>query len=205
MYHWFSFAERGFLYGDDFKEVAGHDDELFAHIDALYKVAPTHCNLARQQGVFIGDHLPRLLRRLDAMSMACGLEARAPFCARSVITAGLSLPASAKLTPHFGQDLSLAQSLTAVGGKDILRRFARDRDLCVATRPKNPFGAPFLAWFTEDYADHWRPQIMEEGGVTRFLDRERLGQWFDQASGVNAGFKIWQLFALARFLKLNNL
>jgi asparagine synthase (glutamine-hydrolysing) len=205
MYHWFSFAERGLLYADDFKKAVGHDEELFAHVDSLYAAAPTSCRLARQQGVFIGDHLPRLLRRLDAMSMSCGLEARAPFCARSVVHAGLSLPAADKLVPHFGQDLSMSQSITGIGGKEVLRRFARDRGLCVATRPKNPFAAPFLAWFTEEHADHWRPQIMEDGGVTRFLDRERLGRWLDQATGVNAGFKIWQLYALARFLKLNGL
>lgn len=202
LYHWFHFAERDFLYRDAFKDEIEHDEALFKHVDSLYSWAPEHGDLPRIQGVFLKDHLPRLLRRLDAMSMSCGLEARAPFCARSLVDAGLSLSDERKLKPHFGQDLSLAESLIGVEGKTVLREEAKRRGLSVWNRPKTAFTAPFLQWFGPEYRAQWEPELFRPGGIERFLDPDRMKAWIDQSEGVNIAFKVWQLYGLARFMEL---
>ena len=202
LYHWFNFAERNYLYRSSFNEQLSHDDSIFAHVDALFSWAPGSGDLTRMQGVFLKGHLPRLLRRLDAMSMRCGLEARAPFCARTLVDCGLGLPKARKLQPHFGSDLSLSESLIGVEGKTVLRDLAKQRNLAVWNRPKHPFAAPFLAWFGPAHRAQWEREIFRPGGVERFLDPDKLRQWIDQSDGVNIAFKVWQLYSLSRFLEV---
>ena len=122
-----------------------------------------------------------------------------------LLPAGLGLPRAVKLQPHFGSSLSLHESLTGVEGKTVLRHEAKRRGLAVWNRPKHPFAAPFLAWFGAEHRAHWEPEILRPGGVERYLDPDRLKQWFDQGDGVNNAFKVWQLYTLARFLELEDL
>jgi len=204
LYHWFNFAERNFLFRPEFKEQIVHDRSLFGHVDKLFSWAPDQSDLTRIQGVFLKGHLPRLLRRLDAMSMSCGLEARAPFCARTLVDAGLGLPQSDKLEPHFGSDLTLAESLIGVEGKTILRAEAKRRELAVWSRPKSPFAAPFLGWFGPEHRSHWEPELFRPGGVERFIDPDQMKIWIDQSEGVNIAFKVWQLYSLGRFLHVHS-
>ena len=205
LYHWFHFAERNFLFRDQFKEQVAHDSALFSHVDRLFAWAPKHNELERVQGVFLKDHLPRLLRRLDAMSMSCGLEARAPFCSRTLVDHGLGLPKGDKLQPHFGEDLSLAQSLIGVEGKTVLRAEAKRQNLAVWNRAKSPFAAPFLAWFGPEHRDLWQPELFRPGGVERFIDPDQMKMWIDQNEGVNIAFKVWQLYSLGRFLDVHSI
>jgi asparagine synthase (glutamine-hydrolysing) len=205
LYHWFHFAERNFLFRNEFKEKVAHDSSLFAHVDHLFDWAPKENDLERVQGVFLKGHLPRLLRRLDAMSMSCGLEARAPFCSRTLVDHGLGLPKADKLQPHFGEDLSLAQSLIGVEGKTVLRAEAKRHNLAVWNRPKSPFAAPFLAWFGPEHRDLWQPELFRAGGVERFIDPDQMKIWIDQNEGVNIAFKVWQLYSLGRFLDVHSI
>lgn len=48
---------------------------------------------------WLGEHLPTLLHRNDAMGMAAGVEARFPFLDEELIRFGINLPVSAKITP----------------------------------------------------------------------------------------------------------
>ena len=201
LYHWFHFAERNFLFRDELKARISHDDALFAHVDRLFSWAPESGDFERMQGVFLTGHLARLLRRLDAMSMSCGLEARAPFCSRVLVDRGLGLPAEQKLRPHRGEDLNLAQSLIGVEGKTVLRAEAKRRQLAVWNRPKSPFAAPFLEWFGPEYRDLWQPELFRPGGVERFIDPDQMKLWLDHNEGVNIAFKVWQLYSLSRFLE----
>ncbi|MBL8778079.1 MAG: asparagine synthase (glutamine-hydrolyzing) [Acidimicrobiales bacterium] len=55
---------------------------------------------ARRHGevlVWLGDHLPTLLHRNDAMGMAAGLEARFPYLDEDVVAFGINLPVQAKV------------------------------------------------------------------------------------------------------------
>ena len=205
LYHWFHFAERNFLFRNELKERVAHDSSLFSHVDRLFSWAPVEHDLERVQGVFLKGHLPRLLRRLDAMSMSCGLEARAPFCSRTLVDHGLGLPRAEKLQPHFGEDLSLAQSLIGVEGKTVLREEAKRLNLAVWNRAKSPFAAPFLAWFGPEHRDLWQPELFRPGGVERFIDPDQMKIWIDQNEGVNIAFKVWQLFSLGRFLDVHSI
>ena len=47
--------------------------------------------------VWLGEHLPTLLHRNDAMGMAAGLEARFPYLDDAVVAFGINLPVSAKV------------------------------------------------------------------------------------------------------------
>ena len=116
----------------------------------------------------------------------------------------MGLPQSDKLEPHFGPDLTLAESLIGVEGKTILRAEAKRRELSVWNRPKSPFAAPFLAWFGPEHRSHWEPELFRPGGVERFIDPDQMRVWIDQSEGVNIAFKVWQLYSLSRFLDVHS-
>ncbi|MEC7752203.1 MAG: asparagine synthase (glutamine-hydrolyzing) [Myxococcota bacterium] len=206
VYHWLSFPERHHLYRDDFQARIQGDSALFHHADGLFSsVRSLPSPLSRYQGVLIQDHLQRLLRRLDAVSMRFGLEVRAPYCATDVLNSGLGVPDEHKLRFHHGDDLDLKQTTSALEGKRLLRSWAKERGLRTWCRPKNPFAAPFLHWFGAEHRDHWHPVVFRAGGIERFLDMDRLEVLLSANPNVNTAFKTWQLYALSRWLELSEL
>ena len=206
VYHWLSFPERHQLYRPEFQAQVQGDTALFDNADVLFgSVRELPTSLSRYQGVLIQDHLQRLLRRLDAVSMRFGLEVRAPYCAADVISAGLGADDEDKLRFHHGDDLDLAQSICALEGKRVLRNWAKERGLRTWCRPKNPFAAPFLNWFGAEHRAHWHPVLFRPGGIERYLDMDRLDTLLSQQPNINTAFKTWQLYALSRWLELSEL
>lgn len=89
---------------------------------------------------WLGDHLPTLLHRNDAMGMAASLEARFPFLDEEVVRFGVNLPVRAKLAPSRRVG-DLRHPFVA--DKAVVRRVAaRYLPTTVARREKAGFPSP---------------------------------------------------------------
>lgn len=89
---------------------------------------------------WLGDHLPTLLHRNDAMGMAASIEARFPFLDEEVVRFGVNLPVRSKLAPsrRLGDPRH-----PFVADKAIVRRVAaRHLPPVVARRQKAGFPSP---------------------------------------------------------------
>ncbi|MCK4873161.1 MAG: asparagine synthase (glutamine-hydrolyzing) [Phycisphaerales bacterium] len=111
-------------------------------VDAGDPETPQYDGQAGPEAAILHDfafNLPLdLLRKVDAASMACGLEVRCPFLDSSLIDCAMSLPLSV-LTPRMRR-------------KDLLKRIAR-RHLPgeIVDRPKMGFTIPIGEWFRSDF------------------------------------------------------
>ena len=145
----------------------------------------------------IRTHLqPRLLRDLDALSMAHGLEVRPTFLDDEVVKFMLNMPGPARRHP---KEL-LLQAISRFMPGELLA------DL--KSRAKRTFTFPFARWLTRDL----KPLLAETFSAGRLADRgildpeavSRIWQRF-QSSPESVGWsRIWSLFVLARWSELMN-
>jgi asparagine synthase (glutamine-hydrolysing) len=159
---------------------------------------------ARLYGLTDGDPVQRLLElnlrtyllddllpKTDRMSMAHGLEVRAPFLDRDLVEYAFSLPRHYKLR---GTSL-----------KRILRHAARDllpRD--IIDRRKRGFGVPLDRWFRTELRTLVDSSLTApDARVRKHLDGGALdGLLAEHAGGrVNHGHAIWALLTLELFLR----
>jgi len=150
---------------------------------------PFRPSLRDLQALDCSEYLPNdILSKADRMTMAHGLEARAPWLVPEVADFALGLPAALKCSP--------------VGGtKRILRQLAQDRyRLAVARAPKQGFSIPVHAWLRGAgrhlVDDLLAPQsvraleVLDEAAVRRVVE--------DHMSGRRSyGFELWGLMVLA--------
>jgi len=145
----------------------------------------------------IRTHLqPRLLRDLDALSMAHGLEVRPVFLDDEVVRFMLNMPGPARRHP---KEL-LFQAIHRFMPGELLA------DL--KSRAKRTFTFPFARWLTRDL----KPLLAETFSAGRLADRgildpqavSRIWQRF-QSSPESVGWsRVWSLFVLARWSHLMN-
>jgi asparagine synthase (glutamine-hydrolysing) len=134
---------------------------------------------------------PRLLRDLDAMSMAHSLEVRPVFLDDRVVEFMLSLPGPARGRP---KEL-LLHAMQRYMPADLLA------DL--KSRAKRTFTFPFAAWL----AHRLRPAISEtfaagrlkEGGILQPDAVRRIWERFQRSPETVGWSRVWSLFVLARW------
>jgi asparagine synthase (glutamine-hydrolysing) len=134
---------------------------------------------------------PRLLRDLDAMSMAHSLEVRPVFLDDRVVEFMLSLPGPARGRP---KEL-LLHAMQRYMPADLLT------DL--KSRAKRTFTFPFAAWL----AHRLRPAISEtfaagclkEGGILQPDAVRRIWERFQRSPETVGWSRVWSLFVLARW------
>ncbi len=91
-----------------------------------------------------------LLTKVDIASMACSLECRAPMLDHELVAFARSLPLAWRLGP--------------LGGKRILKDWARDRlPPEVLRRSKMGFGVPVGEWFRNELQDLVRERLLASG------------------------------------------
>lgn len=149
----------------------------------------------RQEKMSLMDicaHLqPRLLRDLDAMSMAHSVEVRPVFLDDRVVEFMLDVRAPARRQPKE----MLLHSMKRYMPADLLA------DL--KSRAKRTFTFPFAAWM----AHHLRPVISEtfvaerlkEGGILQPEAVRQIWERFQRSPGTVGWSRIWSLFVLARW------
>src|SRR5438876_1098718 len=122
--------------------------------------------LARQPGadllqqmsvIELANRLPELLlMRVDKLSMAHSIEARAPFLDSTLVAHRLSLPAALKIRGARGKQV-LKQALRGVVPDEVL------------DRPKQGFRVPLPAWLRGPLANWAKHEIFESPLLERGL------------------------------------
>jgi asparagine synthase (glutamine-hydrolysing) len=125
-----------------------------------------------------------LLMRVDKMTMATSVEARAPFLDRQLVEFALALPPRMKVRDGVGKWL-LKRSVDGLVPTDIVNR------------PKQGFGTPVADWFRGDLGRRAQRTIRDSSLAERgLLDYARIDElWRAHRSGrANWGFQLWSLY-----------
>ena len=134
---------------------------------------------------------PRLLRDLDAMSMAHSLEVRPVFLDDRVVEFMLSMPAPPRGRP---KELLL---------RGVKRYMPAGLLADLKSRAKRTFTFPFAVWLTQ----HLRPVVTEafsprhlaEGGILQPDAVRRIWERFQRSPETVGWSRIWSLFVLSRW------
>jgi len=158
-------------------------------LDALGNVSPLSRLLAANFDSYLHDDL---LVKLDRMSMAVALEARAPLLDRALVEYVAALPDEFKLR---GRET-----------KVILREaFADLLPEAVKSGPKRGFGVPLDAWFRGELRDVARDLLLSSSAKLRsYVSRPYVSQLVDEqlAGRANHGHRLWTLLTFERWLHL---
>jgi asparagine synthase (glutamine-hydrolysing) len=130
-----------------------------------------------------GLRMPELLlMRIDKMTMASSVEARAPFLDPQLVEFAARLP----LSLHWTDD----------GGKRILKRaFSGIVPEFVLSRPKQGFGAPVWRWLSS-LRTIGELELLREP-IFEHLDRGALRGALDATQTTRQGFEFWLLLNFA--------
>jgi len=138
----------------------------------------------------LGGHLGNaLLRDTDSMSMAHGLEVRAPLIDHKVVERMLAVPGQLKLR---GEEPKW-MLVDAVG--DLPRE--------VVNRPKHGGELPFKNWLAGSMRDRiesalWSPQL------TKFLSITAMQEvWSDFLKGRASWSRVWSFYVLGEWIGMN--
>jgi asparagine synthase (glutamine-hydrolysing) len=132
-----------------------------------------------------------LLERMDTMTMAASIEARAPFMDVRLAEFASTLPDSCRVKGRVT--------------KRIVREALGPRlPQSVLTRRKNGFRMPVTEWFRGPLRDPAREILLASDSITGpYLDRATVARYLDEhANGQQNHEKtLWALFALETFLR----
>jgi asparagine synthase (glutamine-hydrolysing) len=140
----------------------------------------------------ICTHLqPRLLRDLDAMSMAHGVEVRPVFLDDALVEFILGMPAALLARP---KELLL----------QAMKRFVPRSLLAdLQSRSKRTFTFPFAKWLAHDLkpalAETFSPPRLREQGILEPYAVARVWERFQRAPQAVGWSRIWNLFVLTRW------
>lgn len=137
--------------------------------------------------------LPELiLSRVDYPSMAASIEARSPFMDHKLIEYSASLPFDKKMKN---------------GAKSIIKDIAKDKlPDYILNHPKVGFGM-LLTPFLEDTMPIWykKELISNDNLLHRYISRYYLKKLYNEhLIKKNNGYKMWILYALSKWVKVNN-
>ncbi len=178
-------AKRG-LYSEDMARTAAGFDPLAVH-RAHYERCDARDPLDRSLYVDLKTYLADdILVKVDRMSMAHGLEVRAPFLDHRVVEFVAGLPAALKLRGRTT--------------KFVLREAMRSLlPEAVLARPKHGFTVPLRRWLRGELRELVEDLLFEPRAEQRgwFNPRTVKQLWADHSDGVrDAGHQLWLLLML---------
>jgi len=146
----------------------------------------------------ICTHLqPRLLRDLDAMSMAHSLEVRPPFLDDRIVEFLLKM---------HGPMLARPKELLL---QSVRRFMPADLIADLKSRAKRTFTFPFATWLSHELkpllADAFSSERLREGGILEPAAVGRVWEQFQRAPAAVGWTRIWSLFVLARWCEARNI
>jgi asparagine synthase (glutamine-hydrolysing) len=125
-----------------------------------------------------------LLMRVDRITMATSVEARAPFLDRELVEFAIALPPRMKVREGIGKWL-LKRTMDGLLPHDILYR------------PKQGFAAPVAEWFRGDLGRRAQQEIrgssLAERGLLDYARIDELWEAHRRGRG-NWGFQLWNLY-----------
>jgi asparagine synthase (glutamine-hydrolysing) len=173
----------------------GHSTEARDHLNYWSKQVEKEDLRERLAFMDIHAHLePRLLRDLDAMSMAHSIEVRPVLLDHCVVEFLLSVPSSIRMQ----QKRFLLDAAKAFMPPALLA------DL--ASRPKRTFTFPFQRWLSHDLRDGLKETFTAERlratGILQPAAVNRLWDRYERSEGAVGWSRIWNLFVLQRWCEL---
>jgi asparagine synthase (glutamine-hydrolysing) len=167
---------------------------VFERVTAPYRRCSSASDVQRAQFADLKIYLPNdVLVKVDRMSMAHGLEVRAPLLDRRVVEAAFRIPAALKLA----------------GGrtKHLLRTLARTQlPSAVVDRPKYGFDAPIGQWIAGPCRELFESDVLGSTSIVGDLLDPRVVSRFlhDHRSGErDHSFALWAVWVLARWGRLH--
>lgn len=173
----------------------GHDAGAREHLKYWSKQVEKEDLLERLAFMDIHTHLePRLLRDLDAMSMAHSIEVRPVFLDHRVVEFLLPVPSSIRMQ---------RKRLLLDAAKAFLPP-ALFADL--QSRRKRTFTFPFQRWLSRDLRgvlkEAFSPERLRRTGVLEPAAVGHLWKRYEQSEGAVGWSRIWDLFVLERWCEL---
>jgi len=173
----------------------GHHAEATDHLTYWSKQVENEDLRERLAFMDIHTHLePRLLRDLDAMSMAHSIEVRPVFLDHRVVEFLLRVPSSIRMKQ---KKLLL----------DAAKRFLPPALLSdLESRRKRTFTFPFQRWLSHDMRnivkDTFAPERLRRTGILEPAAVNRLWDHYQRSEGAVGWSRIWNLFVLQRWCEL---
>ena len=173
----------------------GHPAEAREHLTYWSKQVEKEDLRERLAFMDIHTHLePRLLRDLDAMSMAHSIEVRPVFVDHRLVEFLLPVPSSIRIQ----QKRLLLQAAKVFLPPGLLT------DL--ASRQKRTFTFPFQRWLSRDLRHvlkgAFAPERLRETGILQPEAVNRLWERYERSEGAVGWSRIWNLFVLQRWCEL---
>jgi asparagine synthase (glutamine-hydrolysing) len=163
---------------------------VFEQVTRPYRQCPSGSDVQRAQFADLKIYLPNdVLVKVDRMSMAHGLEVRAPLLDRRVVEAAFRIPAERKLA----------------GGRSkyFLRALARTRlPEPIVNRRKHGFDAPIGRWIAGPLRGAFNNDVMASASPIRSMldDRVVAAMLRDHTAGHrDHSFALWAVWVLARW------
>jgi asparagine synthase (glutamine-hydrolysing) len=173
----------------------GHPSEAREHLTYWSKQVEKEDLRERLAFMDIHTHLePRLLRDLDAVSMAHSIEVRPVFIDHRLVEFLIPVPSSIRIQ----QKRLLLQAA---------KRFLPPALLTdLASRPKRTFTFPFQRWLSRDLRhvlkEAFTPERLGETGILQPSAVNRLWERYERSEGDVGWSRIWNLFVLQRWCEL---
>ena len=173
----------------------GHAPEAQEHLQYWSKQVENEDLRERLAFMDIHTHLePRLLRDLDAMSMAHSIEVRPVLLDHRVVEFLLPVPSA----------IRMQQKKLLLDAAKLFLPPALLADL--ASRPKRTFTFPFQRWLSHDLRgvlkDAFAPDRLRKTGVLQPDAVNRLWDRYERSEGAVGWSRIWDLFVLQRWCEL---
>lgn len=205
-YHWWSAEEKSLLFTNEFSAIIDNDaQELRYWRDSFNDVR--EMNFHQQiLYMFQSQHLQCLLDRLDAHSMAHGVEARVPFCDHRLIEFAAKVPLNLKFEWNSLGDFIRSLFVTSDtfsesydSSKVLLRRIgAKYLPSEISHRKKLGFPVPLDTWTRNVLIKSYKEILLDnKTNSRRIFRRPYLEHILTQASDGEGydfwGKKIWML------------
>jgi asparagine synthase (glutamine-hydrolysing) len=160
-----------------------------ALLKLAYRVQKNGSELLSLQLADVLEYLPNdILSKVDRMSMAHGLEVRAPYLNPELAAWGLSLPEKFKINWHTGKTKVLLRAQAKKIFGDV-----------IANRTKRGFSIPIHAWIRGPLK-HIVGDLLSASSIRSLgiLDPVAIGQLMDQhfSGRASYGFELWGLAIL---------
>lgn len=205
VYNWMPFAEKWDLMTADALRAIDHDARTIGVFRSLFDELREADPYDRLLHIFQKIHLGCLLDRLDAMSMAAGIEARVPFVDHDLIEFVINMPVRYKMrwNSSFSRLRAITRSAARASewldtNKYLLRRLgSRYLPATISQRRKLGFPTPLDQWLQTGLLQSARDLLLdktsrerglfEHSAVARLLDRQQ------QLPYDFYGKKIWMM------------
>lgn len=205
VYNWVPFEEKWSLMSREALHAIDHDARTINVFKEIFANVAEANPYDRIFHVFQKIHLGCLLDRLDAMSMAAGVEGRVPFVDHELIEFVVNMPSRYKL--RWNSQLSRLRAVTKTAArasewldtnKYLLRKLAgRMLPDSISRRKKLGFPTPLDGWLRDGLMDSARDLLLDKRTRERgIFNQKALTQLLAAAQNLPYDFygkKVWML------------